>query len=116
MTPALSQTLAMIAAAAQSATDRWWLIGSAAVVLHGGSVEAVKDVDLMMSPSDAEAFLRRTGGHVGGAQPSNRFRSKIFGVWSAPPVPIEVFGGFRLAADRQWRDVVIASREPVTVG
>ena len=116
MTAALVETLSMLAQAVQDAEDDWWIIGSAAVVLHGGQVPHLKDVDLMMSARDAETFLRRAGSQRGGAEPSERFQSDIFGVWSEPPIPIEIFGGFRLAAGGAWREVSFATREPVAVG
>jgi hypothetical protein len=115
MTVALSETLSMLARAAQDAEDDWWLIGSAAVVLHGGQVLHVKDVDLMMSVRDADAFLHRVGGDRGAVEPSERFQSDVFGVWNEPPVPIEIFGGFRLAIEGVWQDVSFATREPVAV-
>ena len=115
MTTALAETLAMIAQAAEGAADKWWIIGSVAVVLHGGNVPSVKDVDLMMSARDAEAFLSRVGGEPGCTDASERFRSQVFGVWTKPPTPVEIFGGFRVAADGSWRDVSLSTRERVTV-
>ena len=115
MTDALAKTLAMVAEAARGAADRWWIIGSAAVVLHGGAVPSVKDVDLMMSARDAEEFLSRVGGERGGADPSGPFRSQVFGVWSEPPIPVEVFGGFSVACNRGWRAVSLVTRQRVTV-
>ena len=38
MTAALVETLSMLAKAVQDAEDDWWIIGSAAVVLHGMDV------------------------------------------------------------------------------
>jgi len=46
----------MIGQAAAGAADPWWIIGSAAVVVHGGAVPHVKDVDLMMSGGDAKCL------------------------------------------------------------
>jgi hypothetical protein len=115
MTEALAGTLAMVAEAAQGAADRWWIIGSAAVALHGGDVPKVKDVDLMMSTRDAEAFLSRVGGERRRADASAQFRSQVFGVWKEPPIPVEVFGGFGVAADAGWREVSLSTREPVSV-
>lgn len=115
MTKALAETLAMIARSAEDAADKWWIIGSAAVVLHGGNIPAVKDVDLMMSARDAEAFLGRVGGRLERADASERFRSQVFGVWDEPPIPVEIFGGFRVAAHGSWRDVSLSTRERVTV-
>jgi len=115
MTPALAETLALVAEAAADAVDDWWIIGSAAIVLHRRSVPHVKDVDLLMSAADAEAFLRRTGVPVRAGRADDRFRSSVFGVWAAPPVPVEVMGGFSVAGDGGWREVALATREPVIV-
>ena len=112
----LAETLAMVAEAAGDARDPWWIVGSAAVVLHGGAVARVKDVDLKMSAADAERFLRRVGGEFRNTDASDRFRSQVFGIWTRPPIAVEVFGGFSLAAGGGWREVSLATREPVTVG
>jgi len=116
VTPELAQTLAMAAARAADAVEPWWIIGSAAVLLHGGHVGRVKDVDLLMSASDADAFLRRAGVSARGGEASDRFRSKIFGNWAGPPVPVEVFGGFEAKVGGVWREVQLTSRDPVSVG
>lgn len=113
--PELAETLAMVAHAANGAADDWWIIGSAAVALLGGRVGAVKDVDLMMTARDAEAFLRGVQAPPCGSYPSEMFRSRVFGVWSEPPIPVEVFGGFALRTDGDWRDVALSTRHPVTV-
>jgi hypothetical protein len=115
MTPALAETLCMVAQAARHADDDWWIIGSAAVALHGGDVDGVPDVDLLMSSRDAKALLGRVGGRSGGAGPSARFLSRVFGIWDEPPIRVEVFGGFQLSLDGAWREVSFATREPVTV-
>jgi hypothetical protein len=115
MSAALAETLVMVAQAAGEAADGWWLIGSAAVVLHGGEVPNVKDVDLLMSARDAEAFIKRVRAKHGGAETSDRFRSSVFGIWNAPPVPVEVFGGFSVITDSGWRPISMSTREPVTV-
>ena len=116
MTAALADTLAMVAETGSIASDPWWIIGSAAVVLHGGDVRNVKDVDLMMSARDGDAFLKRVGGMRREADASDRFKSRVFGSWSDPPIPVEVFGGFSLAADDLWREVSLITRETVRVG
>ena len=115
MTSALADTLAMISEAASGSTDPWWIIGSAAVVLHGRSLAHVKDVDLMMSAADAEVFLRRVGEEPRNGKPNDRFRSQIFGVWAGPPIPVEVMGGFSIATPDGWQEVSLVKRETVTV-
>ena len=116
MTPALADTLAMVAEAASGAKEPWWIIGSAAVVLHGRAVPHVKDVDLLMSAGDAEVLLRRVGAQPGRGEADERFRSTVFGCWTGPPIPIEVFGGFSVAVAGRWRDVSLSTRESVSVG
>ena len=115
MTPALAETLALVAQASADATDDWWIIGSAAIVLHGRSVPHVKDVDLLMSAADAVAFLERVGVPVRAGLADERFRSLVFGLWPRPPIPVEVMGGFSVAGDGGWREVALATREPVSV-
>lgn len=115
MTPALADTFAMVSKAASGANDPWWIIGSAAVVLHGRDLPQVKDVDLMMSAGDAEFFLKRVGERPRDGKPNDLFRSLIFGVWSAPPIPVEIMGGFSVATPEGWRDVSLVTREAVTI-
>lgn len=112
---ALAQTLGLLAAAVEGAADDWWIIGSTAVVLHGADLPAVKDVDIVMSARDAAALLDRVGAPPEPSA-SDRFRSAIFGVWRAPPVPVEVMGGFHFARNDGWQAVTFATREPVRVG
>lgn len=116
LSPDLAKTLSMVAQAAINAADDWWVIGSAAVALHGGNIPSVKDVDVMMSTRDAEAFLDRVDGQRGTAEPSDRFHSAVFGVWNKPPIPVEAFGGFRLANDGRWRELRFTTREAVKAG
>ncbi len=116
MTPELRQSLEQAAALGAEASEPWWVIGSAAVLLHGGDVGRVKDIDLMMSARDAESFLRRAGVEPKRGKASDRFRSTVFGTWSKPPVPVEVFGGFELVTDGGWRSVVLTSRQAISVG
>jgi len=115
MTSALSKTLTMIAGAAAHANDRWWIIGSAALVVHGRSLPEVKDVDLLMSAYDAEDLLKRVGEVPRRGDPSDRFRSLVFGTWREPPIPVEIMGGFSLATRHGWQEVAPATREEVTV-
>jgi hypothetical protein len=116
VTPELRQSLERTAALVAEASDPWWIIGSAAVLLHGGDVGGVKDIDLMMSSRDAESFLRRAGVEPRCGKASDRFRSTVFGTWSGPPVPVEVFGGFELATGGRWRPVVLTTRQAVSIG
>ena len=116
MTDELARTLAMIAQVAQGSADPWWIIGSAAVLLHGGKVDRIKDVDLMMSAADAAGFVERTGVSLRRGSGDGRFRSGVIGIWELPPVPVEAFGGLEVLTSGEWRPVMLASRKAVTVG
>jgi hypothetical protein len=116
VTPELTETLCLIAEAAAATRADWWIIGSAAVVLHGASLPDVEDVDLLMSALDAESFLRHVGEVPRPGAPSHRFRSMVFGIWTQPPIPVEVMGGFSFAIQRGWHEVALATREKIAVG
>jgi hypothetical protein len=115
MSYALAESLAMLAEVASGATSPWWIIGSAAVVLQGCSVPHVKDIALLMSAADADHCLRLACGMHKPTGTDQRFRSMVFGIWEAPPVPVEVFGGFTLATSTGWREVKLTTREAVTI-
>jgi hypothetical protein len=79
--------------AARAARDPWWIIGSAAMALHGVEGLEVGDIDLLASRRDAAALLGAKGGAPG--EPGGRFRSDIFGRWRAGAYSVDVMGGFR---------------------
>ena len=54
----LFETLAMVAKVTRVAQSHWWVIGSAAVALHGATQISVGDVDILLSAEDAKAILR----------------------------------------------------------
>ena len=114
---AIAETFRLLAAqVAQCAVDDWWIIGSTAVLLHGADLPDVRDVDIVMSARDAAALLDRTAADPAPAAASDRFRSEVFGVWRAPPVPVEVMGGFRFARPDGWHPVSFATRQAVMAG
>jgi hypothetical protein len=115
MRPDLRQSLAMTAQATAEACDPWWIIGSAAVTLHGAHVPDIKDVDVLMTATDAEQVLRHLGLRSCPPTSSTIFRSSVFGTWSAPPLPVEVMGDLSLATPAGWRPVRPDTRQAVTV-
>ena len=112
----LEQTLVMAAELCAPADDPWWIIASAAVALHGAPVEDVRDVDLLMSGSDARAALLRVGVEPKPGSVTDLFRSAVFGTWQDPPLPVEIFGDFEFAGPDGWSRVAPITREPVTIG
>ena len=93
----------------------WWLIGSAAMAVHGAAVE-VRDVDLLLGEGDAAAFLARRGVAPEAGTPSDLFSSALFAAWEAPPFRVELFAGFRVRDGDSWRLLVPKTREGRVVG
>jgi hypothetical protein len=115
----LDATLARVAAAmAQAgARDHWWIIGSAAVVLHGVDT-SVADVDLLLSPADAERLLAVWPGAVATGTASERFRSHPYARLDGAPLPVEIMAGLEVCVDGMWqavRPVTRAARGEVVV-
>ena len=114
MAPALHETLAMVAAAMARAVQPWWIIGSAAVALHGADV-TVGDVDVLLGEDDARALLPALGIAPAAGEGTALFRSAMFARWMAPPLTVEFMAGFRFRAADGWRVVMPTTRERVTV-
>ncbi len=111
----LRRTLVDVADLCAVAAEPWWVISSAAVALHSAPVDAVGDVDILMSVRDAGHLLDRAGVEARSGQGSRLFRSQVFGIWSKPPLPVEIFGGFEFAGPNGWTTVSPESRESVEV-
>ncbi|KQU48318.1 hypothetical protein ASG67_12560 [Sphingomonas sp. Leaf339] len=97
------------------AADPWWVIGSAAVALHGADGVEVGDVDVLLSERDAPAVLARLGvADVAGAGTA-LFQSAVFGRWDGPPLTVEFMVGFRFCGADGWRAVRPVTRELMMV-
>lgn len=105
----------MTADALAAARDPWWVIGSAAVALHGADVLVASDVDLLMSETDAAKLLEALGEPLRHREPNSLFRSTVIGCWTGPPLTVEIMGGFEVAADNGWELVWPQTRHPVEV-
>ena len=112
----LRETLAMTADALEGAQDRWWVVSSAAVALHGVTPVEVGDVDVLMSIADARRLLDRLGvvPIEDGASPL--FRSAVFARWETPPLIVEIMAGFQVATSAGWTEVLPRTRVPISVG
>jgi hypothetical protein len=105
----------MVADVAADSSEPWWIIGSAAVALHGAPAPAVRDIDLLMEPADARHFLARVGAPSDPGRDHPQFRSAVFGTWREPPLPVEIFADFRIRGADGWRRIRLESREAVSV-
>jgi hypothetical protein len=106
---ALHATLALIVPELQlTCDDPWCLIGSAAAQLMGADV-APADVDVLVSPADAERLIARWASRLDNVyEPTGaaRFRSR-FARFHFPGLPVEVMGGLELNGDEGWQSVRI---------
>jgi hypothetical protein len=115
LNPRLATALGLVAEAAREARDPWWVIGSAAVALHGADVD-VGDIDLLMSRTDAAWLLASQEVAVAPGAPDVRFRSDVFGRWICGSYTVEVMGGFHVRDGADWRELVPSSRAGFAVG
>ncbi|WP_375381144.1 hypothetical protein [uncultured Sphingomonas sp.] len=117
----LAEALKAVAQAAGSARDPWWIIGSASLALHAIDPGPIGDIDLLMSGRDAAVLLKARHVPVAPGVPTSRFRSAVFGRWTASGLTIEVMAGFE-ARDAgpqdatHWRPVLPQTRERIVVG
>ena len=110
--PSLVTALGMTAYAALPAVEPWWIIGNAAVALHGVTLP-VANVDLLLAPSDATRVLQQMETPVTRDGGQGRFRSEVFGRWRGSVIPIDVLGGFQVLHKGCWIEVRPMTREAV---
>lgn len=113
---ALEATLAAIQPALAAAQHRWWILGSAAVALHGAELHEIRDVDVLLDPRDCPAVFARLGIAVQAGQGDGQFRSEVFQRWDQGSLPVELFAGFKLCERGVWHDLLPQSRMPLQAG
>ncbi len=101
----LEETLAALSDVMASAQEDWWLIGSAAVALHGADPGGIADVDVLLAKADAEAILPRLGLPAVAGPAHHQFASAIFGTWRGTVLPVELMPGLRQCIDGTWHPV-----------
>lgn len=112
---ALPSTLIDVARLLESARDPWWIIGSAAVALHGVESLDVADVDVLLSNADAQRIFPAIGLAVLSGTQHPAFRSQVFGTWQESRLPVEFMAGFQLRQGERWRAVTPATRQAIEV-
>jgi hypothetical protein len=106
----LEATFLRLAVELQSARDPWWVIGSAALALCGLAPERVKDVDLIVSPADAERLMRRHGLDNFADGGSAQFRSELLLRPDFGAVPVEILASFHIRHGADWQPVCPQTR------
>lgn len=113
--PSLSASLVELGSALGDCRGPWWVIGSAAMALHGAAVE-VRDVDVLVSLHDARWLLERRGLPASPGTADERFRSEIFGRWEAGQRTVELFAGFKVRCAGEWQELLPQTRECKPIG
>ncbi len=109
----LQAALAWLTDTMAQARDDWWLIGSAAVMLHGAEPGGIADIDVLLSETDARRILPMLGLPVAEGPPDSRFASQVFASWHAALLPVEFMAGLRQRAGGAWQPVLPSSRVEV---
>jgi hypothetical protein len=110
---ATALALMQVTEAMANAVDDWWLIGSAAVALHGADPGGIADIDVLLSEADARRILPLLGLPLIEGRPDNRFASQVFARWPRPPLAVEFMAGLSQRIEGEWRPVVPRSRVEV---
>lgn len=96
--------------------DPWWVLGSAAMALIGIDPGEVRDIDVLVSPRDAQALMHAHGLTNQADGGTHRFKSDYFLQLNLGEIPVEVMSGYQIYEGGSWRAVAPASRLAVTVG
>jgi len=114
--PAIESTLLALQPALALTRQPWWILGSAAVALHGGDPGEVRDIDLLLDRQDHAAVVAGLGLVPSAGESDGRFRSDWFNRWTGAALPVDLFAGFHLLADGVWQEALPHSRVAVQAG
>ena len=94
--------------------DPWWIIGSAAVALHGAAAGEVADIDVIVSPRDFAGL--EAAGHLRPVHDRTRdhFNSAHFGRGSASGMEVEFFAELKVNSGGTWHLVSFEGAEIIT--
>jgi hypothetical protein len=113
LNPALAAALEALAGELALCAEPWWVVGSAAIALHGARRVEVRDIDLLVSRADAGVLLARRGAVAQPGVPDERFRSDIFACWDQSGIQVDLFAGFCVRSSGKWQELVPQTRQPV---
>lgn len=109
--PGMSETLERIGPDLHALSEPWWLIGSAAMVLHGVALAAIDDIDILTTPAGARVLAAQWAIEPTTPGPTDLFASDVFFQRSDTPLAVEVMAGFRVKAAGGWTPVLPKTRE-----
>ncbi|HYC63749.1 MAG TPA: hypothetical protein VEC14_03375 [Reyranellaceae bacterium] len=114
LSPEATRTLVAVAELLKGARDPWWVLGGAAVALHGLDIE-VADVDVLMSARDLGKVLATLGIARQDSVAIDRFRSDIWARWTAQPLTVDLIAGFQVKVGDRWTAIAPKTREVAIV-
>lgn len=82
--------------------DPWWVVGGAATALFLNDTTDVHDIDVLLSPADAQRLIVILELPDSTDEGTERFRSKVYATWTAPAIPIDLLGGFQVKVGEHW--------------
>ena len=112
----LATTLSALAPALARARHPWWILGSAAVMLHGADPGEVRDADVLLDKRDCRAVLGALGLVPAPGESDGRFRSAVFARWNGAALPVDLFAGFCLFEAGDWHPFQPQTRIAVQLG
>ena len=112
----LEGALRSVAEALSTSQDPWWIIGSVAVALHGGDPGKIADIDVITSRHDLDDLYARLPLSSTPDITKSMFRSKRFGVWAEPELPVEFMAGLEGQKDGKWHPVQPQTRPAISLG
>lgn len=112
----LAQQLVTLAEALSETRDPWWIIGSAAVALHGGDPGTIADIDVITSRRDLDALYERLALTHTPEEGKPMFVSERFGRWSRHQLDVEFMAGLTVRVDGIWHPVEPLTRQAFDVG
>jgi len=97
------------------AQDDWWIIGSAAVAMHGADPGPMSDIDVLLSIRDLDALYERLPLEDTRDSRKGQFLSERFGVWRELAMPVEFMAGFKQEIDGFWTEVTLSTRQQIQI-
>ncbi|WP_394727247.1 hypothetical protein [Altererythrobacter sp. GH1-8] len=114
--PPLATSLSLVSEVLRTARDPWWIIGSAAVALHGGDAGYIADIDVIVSRRDLDALYDSLPLTDTPDDGKTMFRSQRFGRWAGPALDVEFMTGLEVLANGAWEAVEPRTRIAVQCG
>ncbi len=109
-------TLRRVSQELLAADDPWWVIGSAAVALHGGDPGTIADIDVIVSRRDLDWLYEKLPLTNDPDTTKDFFRSERFGRWSETDLDVEFMTGLEVRVDGDWHRVEPQTRQAIQIG